>query len=201
MKLYYKTGVCSMASHIILNETNQNYELDLVDLVAKTTQNGDDYRKVNKMGYVPALELDSGVVITEGPAILQYLGDQKPELNLVGPLGSVERAKVIGYLNFVGSELHKAHGPFFKGGSDSEKAAARERLDVLYSYVEGELSAHGPYLTGETFTIADAYLFVVSNWSAHIDYDLSIYPHLKAFQDKVGARPAVQKTLKSEGLI
>lgn len=201
MKLYYKTGVCSMASHIILNEINQAYELDLVDLVAKTTQNGDDYRTVNKMGYVPALELDNGVVITEGPAILQYLGDQKPELNLVGKLGSVERAKVIGYLNFVGSELHKAHGPFFKGGSDADKAAARERLNVLYSYVEGELAAHGPYLTGETFTIADAYLFVVSNWSAHIDFDLSVYPHVKAQQNKVATRPAVQKTLKSEGLI
>ncbi|MEP3247547.1 MAG: glutathione transferase GstA [Sneathiella sp.] len=203
MKLYYKPGACSLASHIALNEIGASFTLDKVDTDAKTTEDGGDFLRVNPDGYVPALELASGDIVTEGAAILQYLADQNPESALAPASGTLERARVQQHLNYVASELHKAFGPFFSGKelSAEQRAAAEENVSKKLSHFEAVLNDGRDYLLGETFTVADSYLFVVTNWTNFVGLDLSPWPKLQAFLGRVAARPAVQTALKSEGLL
>ncbi len=203
MKLYYKPGACSLASHIALNEIGATFTLDKVDTDAKTTENGGDFLSVNPDGYVPALELSSGDIITEGAAVLQYLADQKPEAGLAPASGTLERARLQQHLNYVASELHKAFGPFFSGKelSAEQRSATVENVSKKLSHFEAVLNDGRDYLLGDTFTVADSYLFVVTNWSNFVGLDLSPWPNLQAFLGRVAARPAVQTALKSEGLL
>lgn len=201
MKLYMKPGACSLASHIALREVGASFDLDQVDTDRKTTAAGGDYRRVNAKGYVPALELDSGEVLTEGASILQYIADTNPGSGLAPAAGSVDRARLHEHLNYVASELHKAFGPFFHAGaSDADKQSAGAAVAQKFDYVEGLLADGRAHLLGGTFTVADAYLFVVSNWANFVGIGLENWPKLKAFVERVASRPTVQAALKAEGL-
>lgn len=200
MKLYYKPGACSLASHMVLEEIGVDFKLDKVDTDAGTTENGDDYRAVNAKGYVPSLRLESDDVLTEGPSILQFLADNHPGVELNAKPGSVERAKVTEYLNYVGSELHHAFSPLFSANaSEDEKNSAKETVAEKLNYVT-TLLKDKDYLLGQRFTIADAYLSVVCNWSNFVGIDLSNWPTVRDYVGRVLSRPAAQRALKSEGL-
>lgn len=200
MKLFLLPGACSLASHIALEEAGLSYETAAVDRQSKSLPDGGDFMKVNPKGYVPALQLDDGVVLTEGAAILQYVADQAPAKNLAPAAGTVARYQLQGWLNFIGTEVHKNYSPLFSpANSDDWKAAARVNLDRRLSYLNEQLTAR-PFLMGEAFTVADAYLFVVLSWSGMVKVDLSPWQALGAFQQRVAARPAVQAALKAEGL-
>ncbi len=201
MKLYYTPGACSLASHIVLCECGLPYTLELVDLRNKTIADGRDFRVINPLGYVPALELNNGEILTEGSAILYYLADLAPATQLVPPAGEVARYRLLAWLNFIGSELHKNFSPLFgKTTPEEYKSQVIERLASRFAHVDGVL-AYTPYLAGDHFSIADAYLFVVSNWAKPTGFDLSPYPHLLAFRDRVLARPSVQQAMGEEGLL
>lgn len=201
MKLYYAPGACSLSPHIVLRESGLGFELEKVDLASKNTAGGEDYTGVNPKGYVPALKLDDGQVLTEGPAIIQYLADQVPEKKLAPPAGSLERYRLQEMLNFITSELHKSFGAFFNPKAPDEwKAAVRELLGKRLAYVAGQLEGKD-YVMGGQFSVADAYLFTVLNWAGFIKLDLSAWPALPAYQARVGARPAVQAALRAEGLL
>lgn len=202
MKLYYKPGACSLASHITLRETGADFSLEKVDTKEKKTESGEDYLTVNPNGYVPALRLESGDIITEGPAVLQYIADQKPDANLAPPAGTLERARVQQYLNFVGSELHNAFSPFFgREQDDTARKKTEKGVARRMAYIENVLSDGRNYLTGDQFTVADAYLFVVANWSNFVGVDLNQWPHTAKFVARVAERPATQAALRAEGLI
>jgi glutathione S-transferase len=205
MKLYIKPGTCSMASHIVLTEIGDPFAVELVDTEAGRTAGGAAYREINPKGKVPALEVD-GEVLTEGPAILQFLGDRAArrgtghdDLAPVG--GTMARARVNEVLNFTGTELQIAFGPLFNPDStDAQKDAARQVVAGKLDWLEGKLADGRAHLTGEAFTIADAYAFVVTNWATLTNIALARWPHLSAFMARVGARPTVQRVLKAEGL-
>jgi glutathione S-transferase len=200
MKLFYKQGACSLASHIILNEIGVDYDLDQVDTDAGTTAAGLNYKAINPKGYVPALAISDDVVLTEGPSILQYLADQNPAAKLIGQTGTVERARTTEYLNYVGSELHKSFSPLFVATtSEAGKVAAKENVERRFDYVQGLLTDKD-YLLGADFSVADAYLAVVCNWSNFVGIDLAKWPAIQDFVSRVFARPAAQKALKLEGL-
>lgn len=200
MKLYYKPGACSLASHIALEEAGLPYQTEAVDLKTKVTASGQDYWQINPKGYVPALRLDSGELLTEGPAILQYVADQAPAAALAPAAGTVARYQLHAWLTFIGTELHRSCTAFFHPqAGDDWKAIARATLERRLSYVDGELQGRA-YLTGDGFTVADAYLFTVLSWMKPIGMDLSSWPRIVAFQARVAARPAVQAALKAEGL-
>ena len=200
MKLYIKPGACSMASHIILAEIGGDYAVEVVDTANGETASGANYRDINPKGKVPALEVE-GEVLTEGPAILQFLGDRAENLGLAPAGGTMARARVNEVLNFTGTELHIAFGPLFNPAStDAQKEAARQAVAGKLDWLEARLSEGSAHLTGETFTIADAYAFVVANWANFTGIALARWPHLSAFMARVGARPSVQKVLKAEGL-
>ena len=200
MKLYYKPGSCSLSPHIVLEETGLPYEVEAVDLKNKTTASGADFTHTNPKGYVPALVLDSGELLTEGAAIVQYLADQAPEKKLAPANGTLARYQLQSWLNFIASELHKSCTPFFNPASgDAWKAAARTNLERRLGYINDELASK-PYLMGDDFSVADAYLFTVLSWMGFIKMDLSPWTNLTAFQARVAARPAVQAVLKAEGL-
>ena len=200
MKLYYAPGACSLASHIALCELGLPYTLERVNLKDKTIADGRDFRSINPLGYVPALELNNGEILTEGSAILFYLADLVPGAHLVPPAGEVDRYRVLAWLNFIGSELHKNFSPLFAKDTPAEyKTAVSDRLAARFAHVDGVL-AYSPYLADGEFSIADAYLFVVSNWAPVVGFDLSPYSHLLAFQERILARPAVQKAMQEEGL-
>jgi len=202
MRLHYLPGACSLSPHIVALEAGFDPDLDRVDRATYKTESGEDYLKINPNGYVPALVLDDGTVLTEGPAIVQYLADLRPEAGLVPPAGTIERAQLQSKLNFISTELHKSFGVLFTpAASDAEKDRAREKLAKRYDYVERVLGESGPYLGGKTFSVADAYLFVVTNWAGHTGLDLSGRPHVQDFMARVGARPKVQAALRAEGLI
>lgn len=202
MKLYYKPGACPLASHIILHEVGATFELDEVDTDAGRTKTGLDYKKINPKGYVPALELDSGEVLTEGASILQYIADQYPESGLAPATGTVARARLQEYLNYVGSELHKAFGPFFSSSAtDEDKKEAGLNVAKKFDYVNDLLSDGRTYLLGDKFSVADAYMFVVSNWSNFVGVDLKKWPNVAAFVERVAKRPAAQAAMKAEGLV
>lgn len=201
MKLYFSPGACSLSPHIVLLEAGLPYTLERVDLRSKLTSTGQDYRSINDKGYVPALETDSGLVLTEGPAIVQYLADLVPGKALAPAPGTSERYQLAGWLNFIGTELHKTYSPLFDPSvSDEVKAYARANLAKRYTYVNSKLEGQD-YLCGNRFSVADAYLFVITNWAGLVKFDLDGFPHLKAFQQRIGARPAVQQALRAEGLI
>lgn len=201
MKLYYATGACSLATHIVLAEGGFSYELERVDLATKETENGTDFNTIAEKSAVPLLVLDNGEKLTEGVAILQYLADQKPEANLAPANGTFERTRLQEWLNYISTELHKAHFPLFKKtcGAQAEEVFL-EKIKTAYSYVSSKLEGKS-YLTGDQFTVADAYLFTVVNWSSFLDIDISPWPILVAYQSRVSARPGVQKALKAEGLM
>jgi glutathione S-transferase len=200
VKLFLLPGACSLASHIALEEAGLSYETAVVNRQTKALPDGSDFMKINPKGYVPALQLDDGVVLTEGAAILQYVADQAPAKGLAPAAGTVARYQLQGWLNFIGSEVHKSFSPLFSPvNSDDWKAAARANLDRRLGYLNDHLAAQ-PFLMGETFTVADAYLFVVLGWSGFVKLDLSPWQALGAFQQRVAARPAVQAAREAEGL-
>jgi glutathione S-transferase len=200
MKLYYTPGACSQAPHIALRELGLPFEAVTVDLAKHALPDGSDFRAINPKGYVPLLELDDGTRISEASVILQYVADLKP--GTIAPVfGTLPRWKLMEWLAFISTEVHKGFGPLWNPKTPPE---VRERtvqaLGNRFSYITKTLESQ-PYLTGQEFSIADAYLFVVLNWSALHKVDLSPWPALSAFQARVAARPAVQATLKAEGFI
>jgi glutathione S-transferase len=201
MKLYYSPGACSLAAHIVAREAGLALDLVKVDLPAHKTETGEDYFKINPRGYVPVLEID-GELHTEVAALVQYLADQAPQSNLLPPAGSKERFRVQQWLAFVASELHKVFSPwlFDPTAADSTKQAVRNKLGVRFGELD-KLLADRPYLTGETFTVADAYAFTIVNWSNFVKVDLAPYPNLSAFMARVAARPKVREALKGERLL
>jgi glutathione S-transferase len=201
MKLYFSPGACSLAPHIVLRETGLPFELERVDTKTKVMESGQDFWQVNPKGMVPTLKLDNGELLTEGPAITQYIADQKPEAGLLPPVGNLARYRVLEWLNFIGTEIHKQFTPLFKPNTPEDyKAIAKENVTKAFKLVDGHLAGK-PYLTGDTFTVADAYLFTVSNWARFHNIDIAQWPNFAAFQERVRARPAVQEALKAEGLI
>ncbi|HKX38113.1 MAG TPA: glutathione transferase GstA [Burkholderiales bacterium] len=201
MKLYYAPGACSLSPHIVARELGLELELKKVNTKDKSIEGGGDYWKVNPRGYVPALELDNGQTLTEGPAIVQYLADQKPESGLAPKHGSFERYRLQEWLNFLTSEVHKQFSPLFKPNTPEDyKPIAKENLATRFDWLEKQLAGKD-YLTGKQFTVADAYLFVLLNWTKFQSIDLGRWPNLKAFHARVGARPKVQEALQAEGLL
>ncbi|HEY4998451.1 MAG TPA: glutathione transferase GstA [Usitatibacter sp.] len=201
MKLYYSPGACSLSPHIVASELGLDVQLEKVDLQAKKTAGGADYLAINPKGYVPALQMDSGEVLTEGPAIVQYLADQKPQSGLAPAAGTLERYRVQEMLGYINSEIHKAYSPLFNDKTTPE--ARQERMEYLakrYALIEKQLAGRD-YLFGSRFTVADAYLFTVTTWAHFVKLDLSAFPNLLAFQKRVAARPAVQAAMRDEGLI
>lgn len=201
MKLYYSPGACSLSPHIVAREAGQAVTLQRVDLRAKTVEGGGDYTAVNPKGYVPALEVEPGVVLTEGPAIVQYLADRAPETGLAPKSGTIERARLQEWLNFISTELHKPIGSMFNPAQTAEwKAAMVALAERRLGFVEAALAGK-TYLLGETFSVADAYLFTVLNWLQHVGMDIARWPNLAAYVGRVAARPKVQEALKAEGLM
>ena len=201
MKLYFSPGACSLSPHIVLHEAGLAHTVEKVDLRSKLTASGQDFRGINGKGYVPALEIDGGAILTEGPAIVQYLADQAPAKQLAPAHGTIERYQMMSWLNFIGTEIHKNYSPLFNpAASDELKTIARGNLTQRYAYVETMLEGRD-YLAGERFSVADIYLFVVTNWAGRVKLDLSACPNLQAFQQRIAARPAVQAAMRAEGLI
>lgn len=201
MKLYYSPGACSLSPHIVAREAGLDVQLEKVDTKSHTYGSGADFYQVNPKGYVPVLEIAPGELLTEGPAIVQYLGDQKPQSGIVPPAGSMERYRLQEMLGFINSELHKTYSPLFNPNTKAEQAEERkEYLRKRYKYMD-DLLGKSEYLVGGKFTAADAYLFTVTNWAKFVKLDLSGFPNIEAFQKRVAARPAVQQALKEEGLI
>jgi len=201
MKLYYSPGACSLAPHIVSHEIGVPLALVKVDTKTKQTADGRDFTAINAKGYVPALELDNGEVLTEGPVISQYLADLRPESGIAPANGTLARYRLQETLGYINSEIHKSYSPLFNPGTSAELRQDRsEYLKKRYILIEQTL-AKSPYLLGEKFSIADAYLFTVTNWANHVKLDLSAFPSVLAFQKHVAERPAVQAALKAEGLV
>ena len=203
MKLYYAPGACSLSPHIVLRELGLDHQLERVDLRSQPhrTASGEDFSQISAKGYVPALRLADGELLTEGPAIVQYLADQKPEAGLLAPAGSLARARAQEWLNYIATELHKNFGALFRpDGPDEVKQAARAALAQRLRFTAEALQDR-EYLVGERFGVADAYLFVVLGWCQYLAIDLAPYPVLQAFQQRIAERPAVQAALKAEGLL
>lgn len=201
MKLFYASGACSLSPHIVAREAGIDLRLQKVDTKTKTVATEGDFLTVNPKGYVPALELDNGEVLTEGPAIVQYLADLKPQSGLAPPAGTMARYRLQEMLGYINSEIHKTYSPLFRAETPAETRAERQAyLLKRYALIDKQLEGR-QYLFGDTFTAADAYLFTVTSWAQHVKLDLSSFPHLLAFQQRVAARPAVQTAMKAEGLI
>lgn len=201
MKLYYSPGACSLSVHIALEESGLPYEAVAAPTKTHKLTDGTDYYGINPLGYVPLLELDDGTRLREGPAIVQYIADQAPAKNLAPVNGSLARYQMQSWLNFVGTELHKNFSPLFNPATpDEQKAASREKLVGRLKWVEGELAGK-QYLMGDTFSVADGYLFTVTNWAQLTGLDLSAYLNLLAYRARVAARPAVVKAMTAEGLL
>jgi glutathione S-transferase len=198
MKLYFSSGACSFAEHIILREAGLPFELVKVDTGAHKTSDGRDYYAINPKGYVPALQLDDGQVLTEGAALLQYLGDLAPAAGLIPAPGTLERFRANEWLTFVSSEIHKGFSPLFnKELSADAKQVLSAKLQKRFDWLEQHFAKHS-YLMGDKFTVADAYLFTVVSWSGHVGIDLGKWKNLSAFVERVGSRPKVREALHSE---
>jgi glutathione S-transferase len=201
MKLYYSPGACSLSPHIVAIEAGLPLELEKVDLASHKTEGGQDFTTVNPKGYVPALRLDDGSVLTEGPAIVQYLADQKPATGLAPAAGTMERYRLQEWLTFIGTELHKSFGTLFnKTSSDDAKQTAKVNIAKRLGYLNEQL-ANRQFLLGGNFTVADAYAFTIVNWTNFVGIDLKPYPNVGAYMARIGARPKVQETLRAEGLL
>lgn len=201
MKLYYSPGACSLSPHIVLREAGIPFELERVDTKEKKTKSGQDFWTINPKGMVPALVLDDGEVLTEGPAIVQYIADKKPGAGLIPAAGTIQRYRVLEWLNFVAAEIHKSFTPLFKANTPEDyKVIARDNLTTAFALLEKQLGGK-QYLMGDSFTVADAYLFVVLNWARLQKIDIAQWPNVKAFRDRVAARPKVHEAMQAEGLI
>ena len=201
MKLYYFSGACSLASNIALREAGVKFELIKVDRRTRKAADGLDFNEVNPKGYVPALALDNGEVLTENVAVLQYIADRNPAAKLAPPFGTMERYRLVEWLAFISSEIHKNFSPLFRDDAPEEtKQYARKILSIRLDYLNRAIG-NRPFLTGEQFTIADAYLFTVLGWSRHLNFDLGKWPQLQRHMERVGARPPVIEALKAEGLV
>jgi glutathione S-transferase len=201
MKLYYAPGACSLSPHIVARELGINLELKKVNNKEKTVEGGGDFWSVNAKGYVPTLELDNGQRLTEGPAIVQYLADQKPESGLAPKNGTFERYQVQEWLNFLTSEVHKQFSPLFRPNTPEDyKPIVKQNLASRFDWIEQQLAGKD-YLMGKAFTVADAYLFVLLGWTKPTGIDLAKWPNLAAFHKRVGARPKVQEAMLAEGLL
>ena len=201
MKLFYTPGTCAMAPHIVANEAGLDLELVKVDLANKKTESGDDYWKVNFKGYVPTLQMDDGDTLTEAGVISQYLADQKPESGLAPKMGTKERYRLMEWLNFVAAEMHKQFGALFNKKLTPEMRQIQ--FDVItrkLKPLEQKLGDKRQFLMGDKFSVADAYAFTVLNWHKGLKFDLSAFPNIKAYYERVLQRPKVQETLKAEGL-
>lgn len=198
MKLYFSPGACSLSPHIALREAGMEFDLEQVHLGTKKTKSGADFTLINPKGYVPALEIESGEVLTEGPVIVQYIADQRPESGLAPPAGTLGRYRLQEWLAFISTELHKQFAPLFKPRTpDEQKSAAREAVSRRLDLVAARLES-APYLMGDQFTVADAYLFTVLTWTKFAGIDLDRWPALVRYKDRVAARPAVQAALAAE---
>jgi glutathione S-transferase len=201
MKLYFSPGACSLSPHIALLEAGLAFTTERVDLRKKLTASGADFTAINPKGSVPALELDDGSVLTEGPAIVQYIADQAPDKQLAPAAGTPDHYKEIEWLNFIGTELHKNFSPLFNpASSDDVKAGAFAMLTKRFGYVAAQLDGRD-YLVGGRFSVADGYLFTVTNWASVVRFDLAPWPALQAFQQRIAARPAVRQAMGDEGLL
>jgi glutathione S-transferase len=201
MKLYYAPGACSLASHIALREAGLDFEAVKVEGRAQKTAGGEDYLKVTPKGYVPALRLDDGSVLTEGTAILPFIADQNPAARLAPAAGTLERYRLHEWLGYINSEMHKNFGAFFAPGStDEQKSAARTTLGKRFDFVQ-ESTEGRSFLLGEDFSVADAYLFTVLGWCGYVGIDLGQWPGLKAYHTRIAGRPCVVAALKAEGLL
>nr|WP_295782347.1 glutathione transferase GstA [Rhodoferax sp.] len=201
MKLYYSPGACSLSPHIAMHEAGLSFEAVMAPTKTHKLVDGTDYYTINPLGYVPYLALDDGRTLHEGPAIVQYIADQVPAKNLAPANGTFERYKLQEWLTFIGTELHKTFSPLFVPTTHPDtKATSTTKLQSRLQWVDGEL-ADKQYLMGDTFTVADGYLFTVTNWPQYVGLDLSPYPNLVAYRARVGARPAVVAAMKAEGLL
>ena len=197
MKLYFSRGACSLSPHIVLREAELSFELESVDLANKLTASGRDYKTINPNGYVPALQLDNGEVLTEGPAIIQYLADLVPEKKLAPANGTLARVRLQEWLNFIATELHKSFGALFNEQMpESVKSSVRAQLAKRFEYVSSRLSGRD-YLLGE-FSVADAYLYTILNWCGFVGVDLAQWPVLAGFKTRIGARPSVAAAKAAE---
>lgn len=201
MKLYYGPGACSLAPHIVLRDAGYRFDLDKVDFASKRTASGEDFFKINPKGYVPALKLDDGQIFTEVAVILQYLADQKPASGLAPKPGTMERYHLMEWLNFISSEIHKSLGALFNPKitpewKDNQIALFGRRCDYVVKTLGNK-----PFLMGDQFSIADAYLFTVLSWTGYLNVDISQWPAFKDYMGRINARPAVKEALRAEGLI
>jgi len=202
MKLYYAPGACSLSPHIALIESGLPFSIEKVDIRTSRTEVGEDYAAINARGYVPALRLDSGDVLTEGAAIVQFIADRAPASGLAPQAGTLERARLQEALNFVASELHKAFSPLFRPGTDEQgKHDARKAVALRLGQVEAMLSDGRLHMLGERFSVADGYLFTVVNWSGHAGIALDPWPKLQAFMARMAQRPSVRQAMAAEGLL
>ncbi len=201
MKLYYSPGACSLSPHIVLHEAGLAYEPVLASTKTHQLADGTDFYTINPLGYVPVLELDDGTRLREGPAIVQYLADQAPHKNLAPAHGTLGRYRLQEWLTFIGTEIHKTFSPLFVPGTPEDyKPQVKQRLLARLQWVDSELAGK-PYLMGEQFSVADAYLFTVTNWGQYIGLDISQLKNLVAYRERIAARPAVQAAMKAEGLL
>ena len=201
MKLYYSPGACSLSPHIALREAGLAFEPVLASTKTHKLTDGTDYYTINELGYVPLLELDDGSRLREGPAIVQYIADQAPGKNLAPANGTMERYRLQEWLTFIGTEIHKSFSPLFNAAiSDDVKKIYRDRLASRFQWVDGQLAGK-QYLTGDNFTVADGYLFTVTNWAKPMGIDLTPYANLVAVRERIAARPAVQEAMRAEGLL
>jgi glutathione S-transferase len=201
MKLFYASGSCSLSPHIVAHEAGIEVHPQKVDLKTKTVTSAGDFLALNPKGYVPALQLDNGEVLTEGPVIAQYLADLKPETGLAPAAGTMARYRLQEWLGYINSELHKSYSLLFRPDTAAETRAERQAyLRKRYAVVESQLEGR-PYLLGNTFTVADAYLFTITSFADTVKFDLSAFPNVRTFQERVFARPAVKAAMRAEGLI
>jgi glutathione S-transferase len=201
MKLYYSPGACSLSPHIVLREAGLAFEPVLASTKTHKLPDGGDYYAINPLGYVPMLELDDGTRLREGPAIVQYIADQVPTKNLAPANGTLPRYRLQEWLTFIGTEVHKQFSPLFNPAVPEEgKKVFRDKLAQRFEWLEGQLEGHD-YLMGDHFSVADAYLFTVSNWAKPMNIDLSQRKNLLAYRERIAARPAVQEAMKLEGLV
>jgi glutathione S-transferase len=201
MKLFYSPGACSLSPHIVLHEAGLAYEPVLASTKTHQLADGTDFYTINPLGYVPVLELDDGTRLREGPAIVQYLADQAPHKNLAPAHGTLGRYRLQEWLTFIGTEIHKSFSPLFVPSTPEDyKPQVKQRLLARLQWVDSELAGK-PYLMGEQFSVADAYLFTVTNWGQYVGLDISQLKNLVAYRERIAARPAVQAAMKAEGLL